>query len=58
MAKQPLPTEQFVEPDDVEFYLLGKMEGSEKKSQAAPVGPAPASSKAGTLDGNFGHIVR
>jgi pilus assembly protein CpaC len=59
MAKQPLPTDQFVEPDDVDFYLLGRTEGARKETQAAPVGPAPTTSgKAGALDGNFGHIVR
>ena len=59
MAKQPLPTDQFVEPDDADFYLLGRTEGARKETQAVPVGPAPTTSgKAGALDGNFGHIVR
>ena len=30
MAKQTLPTDQFVDPDDFEFYLLGSLEGRAK----------------------------
>jgi hypothetical protein len=33
MAKQTLPTDQFIEPDDFEFYLLGHLEGQEKGEQ-------------------------
>ena len=53
MAKQTLPTDQFIEPDDFEFYLLGHMEGQEK----------PGSDSKGSarqplnLEGGFGHIV-
>jgi pilus assembly protein CpaC len=54
MAKQTLPTDQFIEPDDFEFYLLGNTEGREKiKSPGASGNP----SKAYGLEGNFGHIV-
>jgi len=47
-----LPTENFVEPNDVDFYLLGRLEGSipEAKAEAAvPDGGA------GGLEGKFGH---
>jgi pilus assembly protein CpaC len=48
LAKQPLPTDNYIEPDDVEFYLLGLLEGeSGKKSKA----------EAGKLDGDFGHSM-
>jgi pilus assembly protein CpaC len=53
MAKQALPTDQFIEADDFEFYLLGHMEGEEK----------PGSSSKGSqhrtpkLEGSFGHII-
>jgi len=40
-----LPTDDFVEPDDTEFYLLGKMEGRR---------PSLGPDKAGT-EGKFGH---
>jgi pilus assembly protein CpaC len=54
MTKQTLPTDQYIEPDDFEFYLLGSMEGKEKVKSSAP---APRSSKSNKLEGNFGHIV-
>jgi pilus assembly protein CpaC len=54
MAKQTLPTDQFIEPDDFEFYLLGSTEGKEKiKSPGSSGNP----SKAYGLEGSFGHIV-
>ncbi len=48
VAKVSLPTDFYVEPSDVEFYLQGKIEGSEKNR-------LPATS--GTLDGEFGHSM-
>jgi pilus assembly protein CpaC len=54
MAKQTLPTDQFIEPDDFEFYLLGRTEGREKiKSPGSAGNP----SRAYGLEGSFGHIV-
>jgi pilus assembly protein CpaC len=41
-----LPTDAYVEPSDLEFYLLGCLEGREKKPAAPPA--------AGTLPGDFG----
>jgi len=46
MAKQTLPTDQFVEPNDVEFYLLGKMAGQGQTGR-----------RSGQLDGKFGPII-
>jgi pilus assembly protein CpaC len=46
LAKQTLPTDQFVEPNDFEFYLLGKLEGQ-----------GAAGRRGGKLDGKFGYIV-
>jgi pilus assembly protein CpaC len=43
-----LPTDSFVEPSDMDFYLFGKMEGS------APAG----SHDNGGTDGDFGHQVQ
>jgi len=48
VAKVSLPTDFYVEPSATEFYLFGKIEGSEKKR------PAAAS---GALDGEFGHSM-
>jgi pilus assembly protein CpaC len=47
MAKQTLPTDAYVEPNDFEFYLLGGMEGRGK--------PNPV--KGSGLEGQFGHIL-
>ncbi len=53
MTKQTLPTDQFIEPDDFEFYMLGHLEGEEKpgskskRSQDRAPGP----------EGGLGHIV-
>jgi pilus assembly protein CpaC len=47
MAKQSLPTDQYVEPNDLEFYLLGSMEGRGK--------PKPV--KGSGFEGQFGHIL-
>lgn len=54
LAKQTLPTDQYVEPNDFEFYLLGLAEGT-GEPKASPLGSSP---KKGTrLEGNFGHSV-
>ena len=45
VAQQPLPTDAFIEPNDIEFLLLGKLEGSHKGGAA------------GKLDGQFGYIL-
>ena len=48
MAKVSLPTDFYVEPSGTEFYLFGKIEGSEKNRSA---------SASGTLEGEFGHSM-
>jgi len=53
MAKQTLPTDQFIEPDDFEFYLLGNTEGREKTRKPG----GSKKTKGHGLEGNFGHIV-
>jgi len=45
LSKQTLPTDQFIEPNDVEFYLLGKTEGR-----------GVGEGHVGRLDGEFGYI--
>jgi pilus assembly protein CpaC len=45
VAQQPLPTDAFIEPNDVEFLLLGKLEGS------------GTAGRSGKLDGQFGYIM-
>jgi pilus assembly protein CpaC len=56
MTKQTFPTDQYVEPNDLEFFFLGKLEGF-----SSPLIPGSASlpvvrNKEGGLEGNFGHI--
>jgi pilus assembly protein CpaC len=46
MAKQTLPTDFYVEPNDVEFYMMGKLEGS-----------GSPKAKKGSMDGDFGHSM-
>jgi pilus assembly protein CpaC len=46
MANQSLPTDYYVEPNDVEFYLLGRTEGS-----------GSPKIKKGAMDGDFGHSM-
>jgi pilus assembly protein CpaC len=48
-----LPTDKFVRPNDWEFYLLGKTEGSPKRvSERSTI-----SSDTGGTTGNFGHTL-
>ncbi len=58
MAKQTLPTDQYVEPNDFEFYLLGRMEGlgKGKISSSGTITSASVLNKDGGLEGDFGHI--
>jgi pilus assembly protein CpaC len=56
LSKQTLPTDQYIEPDDFEYYLLGKLEGKGNMKSASTV-PSSPESKTGGLEGEFGHIV-
>jgi pilus assembly protein CpaC len=47
MAKQTLPTDYYIEPNDAEFYLEGRMEG---RGNGQP-------GVSGKLDGTFGHSM-
>jgi pilus assembly protein CpaC len=49
MARQTLPTDYYIEPNDVEFYILGLLEGMERKEPEELTGE---------LDGEFGHGIR
>jgi pilus assembly protein CpaC len=46
MAKQTLPTDFYVEPNDVEFYLMGQLEGRDRSK-----------AKVSQMDGAFGHSM-
>ena len=45
-----LPTDNFVEPSDSEFYFLGRMEGKSKVAAGSP-----AATTGGGAEGQFGH---
>ena len=53
MAKQTLPTDEFIVPDDFEFYLLGHLEGEEKPG----TNPKRSQRQTQGLEGSFGHIL-
>jgi pilus assembly protein CpaC len=53
MAKQTLPTDAFIEPNDFEFYLLGSTEGRGKKQTGSSLAPPPE----GGMEGDFGYIT-
>jgi pilus assembly protein CpaC len=55
MAKQTLPTDSFIEPDDFEFYLLGSLEGRGEKGTGRDPG-ALSLPGGGGLEGDFGFI--
>jgi pilus assembly protein CpaC len=48
LEKQSIPTDFYIEPTDVDFYLLGRMEGKKKKD---------TTDIQGKLDGKFGHSI-
>ncbi|MHC4269358.1 MAG: type II and III secretion system protein family protein [Planctomycetota bacterium] len=54
-AKQTLPTDQFVEPNDIEFYLFGRLEGF--KSPSSSASNSPDQKNKGGLEGKFGHMA-
>ncbi len=56
MTKQTLPTDQLVEPNDFEFYLLGSLEGRRAGNSPGSAGPS-SMRKDGGMEGEFGHIV-
>jgi pilus assembly protein CpaC len=61
MAKQTLPTDAYIEPDDFEFYLLGSLEGrykggGGKQTASAPAPAIPGLKKGSGLEGDFGYM--
>jgi pilus assembly protein CpaC len=56
VAKQTLPTERFIEPNDLEFYLMGQTEGS--SPGPATLSPRKSLKTDGGLEGESGHLTR
>ena len=57
LAKQTLPTDQYIEPNDFEFYLLGAMEGYQKEDRSVSPSSSPNASSGMKLEGEFGHAM-
>ena len=57
MAKQTLPTDQYIEPDDFEFYLLGKLEGQGKPGESRAISSPSDPKKGVRMEGDFGHAI-
>jgi pilus assembly protein CpaC len=57
LAKQTLPTDQYIEPNDFEFYLLGAMEGNPKEDLSAGPSSSPDARRGMKLEGEFGHAI-
>jgi pilus assembly protein CpaC len=54
-----LPTDDFVEPNDKEFYLMGRIEGKDRQASSSSEDGEPiASNDAGGVESDFGHEVR
>lgn len=59
ITKQTLPTGQFIEPNDFEFYLMGQTESSQvRRGSVLPESEASESGRTGRLEGDSGHVVR
>jgi pilus assembly protein CpaC len=56
LAKQTLPTGRFIEPNDLEFYLMGQTEGS--SPGPATHSPIKSLKTEGGLEGEPGHLTR
>ena len=57
MEKQTLPTDEYIEPDDFEFYLLGNMEGYRRASSLSSLELLSPLNDENGLEGDFGHIL-
>ena len=56
LAKQTLPTDRFIEPNDLEFYLMGQTESSSPRP--ATLSPTRSLKTEGGLEGESGHLTR
>ncbi|WP_029894574.1 type II and III secretion system protein family protein [Desulfohalovibrio reitneri] len=54
---EKLPTDGLNEPNDLEFYMLGMLEGAEKSPDAGRAPAPPSGGKRTGFDGDFGQIL-
>jgi pilus assembly protein CpaC len=52
-----LPTDNYVEPDDIEFYLLGRMEGKRNLAKTQMAQSRVIDPSVGGTTGQFGHQI-
>ena len=57
LTKQTLPTDQYIEPNDFEFYLLGALEGNKTEARSASPSSSPDARRGMKLEGEFGHAI-
>lgn len=57
MTQQTLPTDEFVEPDDFEWFMLGRLEGRGDDAPQSSSELPPEAAGSGGMEGDFGHIV-
>jgi pilus assembly protein CpaC len=55
-AKQTLPTDQYIEPSDIEFYMFGRLEGL-KVPKFSLFNLLHRQKNKGGLEGNFGYMA-
>jgi pilus assembly protein CpaC len=55
-AKQTLPTDQYIAPSDIEFYMFGRLEGI-KVPKFSLFKFLHRQKNNGGLEGNFGHLA-
>ncbi|MDH3588851.1 MAG: type II and III secretion system protein family protein [Gammaproteobacteria bacterium] len=51
-----LPTDNFIEPSDTEFYLMGRMEGRSQEAETEAL-PEKVTTQTSGAEGNFGHSI-
>jgi len=56
-AEHPLPTDQYVEPNDFEFYFLGRLEGHGKSVNRKNSNSSINCDQKHGMEGEFGYII-
>ena len=57
MDKQTLPTDEFMEPNDFDFYLMGIAESGFSKEKGGKAAPMKGTNASSGLEGDFGPMM-